>query len=188
MARSDALKGALPLLVLKVLARRGPMHGYAITTHIEGTAEGLRVEEGSLYPALHRLEEARLVTARWGVTANKRRARTYEITAAGRRQLAAEEQHWRTVALAVAHALDHILAPTGGRQHVLVVTPGQRRAIRIARSRSRGRAAVPHRVARRRARGARPVAHGRTGRGAPSVRQHARPPRGEPRRKAADVG
>ena len=109
MARSDALQGALPMLVLKILDRRGPMHGYAITTQIETfSSEVLRVEEGSLYPALHRLEESRFVRARWVVTANNRRARLYEITAAGRRQLEAEEKRWRTVTLAVAQVLERI--------------------------------------------------------------------------------
>jgi transcriptional regulator len=109
MARSDALQGALPMLVLKILDRRGPMHGYAITTQIETfSSEVLRVEEGSLYPALHRLEESRFVRARWVVTANNRRARLYEITAAGRRQLEAEEKRWRTVTLAVGQVLERI--------------------------------------------------------------------------------
>src|SRR6185503_3748497 len=101
MARADALQGALPILVLKILARRGPLHGYAITTQIERASELLRVEEGSLYPALHRLEESQLVTARWMVTTNNRRARVYEVTAAGRRQLDAEEKRWRALTLAV---------------------------------------------------------------------------------------
>lgn len=109
MARSDALQGALPLLVLKILARRGPMHGYAITTHIEGSSsEVLRVEEGSLYPALHRLEESHLVKARWVVTEKRRRARVYEITAAGRRHLETEETKWRKVTLAVGQLLQRI--------------------------------------------------------------------------------
>jgi PadR family transcriptional regulator PadR len=109
MARSDALKGALPLLVLKILARRGPLHGYSITTQIETfSSDVLRVEEGSLYPALHRLEESRLVKARWVVTANNRRARVYEITAAGRRRLAADEKQWRLVTLAVSELLERI--------------------------------------------------------------------------------
>lgn len=109
MARSDALQGALPMLVLKILDRRGPMHGYAITTQIETfSSEVLRVEEGSLYPALHRLEESRFVRARWVLTANNRRARLYEITAAGRRQLEAEEKRWRTVTLAVGQVLERI--------------------------------------------------------------------------------
>ena len=109
MARNDALQGALPMLVLKILDRRGPMHGYAITTQIESfSSDVLRVEEGSLYPALHRLEETRLVRARWVVTANNRRARVYEVTAAGRRQLEAEEKRWRTVTLAVGQLLERI--------------------------------------------------------------------------------
>ncbi len=109
MPRSDALQGALPLLVLKILARRGPMHGYAITTHIEtSSSDVLRVEEGSLYPALHRLEEARLVKAKWTVTPKNRRARVYEITAAGRRRLETEEERWRAVTLAVGQVLERI--------------------------------------------------------------------------------
>jgi PadR family transcriptional regulator PadR len=109
MPRSDALQGALPMLVLKILARRGPLHGYAITTRIESmSSDVLRVEQGSLYPALHRLEEAEWVKAKWVVTANKRRARVYEITAAGRRQLETEETQWRLVTLAVGEVLDRI--------------------------------------------------------------------------------
>jgi len=108
MARNDALQGALPILVLKVLDRRGPMHGYGITSHIETASDALRVEEGSLYPALHRLEEAKLVKAKWATTANNRRARVYEITAAGRRQLQADEQRWRAVMLALHTVLEQI--------------------------------------------------------------------------------
>jgi transcriptional regulator len=109
MARADALQGALPLLVLKILVRRGPLHGYAITTQIETvSADVLRVEEGSLYPALHRMEEAGWVKAQWVVTDNKRRARLYEVTATGRRQLETEEVRWRTVTLAVGQVLDTI--------------------------------------------------------------------------------
>lgn len=85
------------------------MHGYAITKHIETfSSEVLRVEEGSLYPALHRLEEARLVKARWLVTPKNRRARVYEVTAAGRRQLEEVEKRWRTVTLAVGEVLERI--------------------------------------------------------------------------------
>jgi PadR family transcriptional regulator, regulatory protein PadR len=108
MARNDALKGALPILVLKILDRRGPMHGYAITSHIESSSDHLRVEEGSLYPALHRLEEAKLVKAKWATTANNRRARVYEITAAGRRQLEADEERWKAVMQALHTVLDQI--------------------------------------------------------------------------------
>ena len=106
MARQDALKGSLPLLVLKLLARRGPLHGYAVATQIGSMSdEMLRVEEGSLYPALHRLEEAGGIRARWTTSETGRRARVYEITAAGRRQLESEEEHWRAVTAAVVKVL-----------------------------------------------------------------------------------
>ena len=108
MIRSDALQGSLPLLVLKVLARRGPLHGYAITLQIERVSDDvLRVEEGSLYPALHRMEELGWIKARWVTTAHKRRARVYDLTAAGRKQLEAEEARWREVTSAVEHVLKH---------------------------------------------------------------------------------
>ena len=108
MSRTDALQGALPLLVLKVLVRRGPLHGYGITTQIEAMSDVLRVEEGSLYPALHRMEEAGWVKAEWVLTDNKRRARLYEVTVVGRDQLDAQEARWRSVTLAVGHVLDSI--------------------------------------------------------------------------------
>jgi PadR family transcriptional regulator PadR len=109
MARYDALQGALPLLVLKVLVRRGPLHGYGITTHIEAISDDvLRVEEGSLYPALHRMEEAGWVKAEWTVTANNRRARLYAITDSGRTQLEAEETRWRTVTVVIGTVLERI--------------------------------------------------------------------------------
>ena len=106
MARQDSLQGALPLLVLKILARQGPLHGYGITAQIESISdEILRVEEGSLYPALHRMEERSWIKAKWLTTENKRRARVYEITSAGRKQLEEEESRWRAVSAAVAHVL-----------------------------------------------------------------------------------
>ena len=77
MARNDSLQGTLPLLVLTILERRGPLHGYGITEHIVGLSDALRVEEGSLYPALHRMEEAGWIKARWVVTDRNRRARQY---------------------------------------------------------------------------------------------------------------
>jgi PadR family transcriptional regulator, regulatory protein PadR len=105
--RQDALQGSLPLLVLKILVRRGPLHGYAITTHIERMSdEVLRVEEGSLYPALHRMEEQGWIKAKWVTTENKRRARVYEVTAAGRKQLEAEQSRWRTITAAVDQVLE----------------------------------------------------------------------------------
>jgi len=106
MARQDALQGSLPLLVLKILARQGPIHGYGITSRIETMSdEVLRVEEGSLYPALHRMEEEGWIRAKWVTTEHNRRARLYEITAAGRKQLEQEESHWRAVTAAVGQVL-----------------------------------------------------------------------------------
>jgi len=105
--RSDTLQGSLPLLVLTILDRRGPLHGYAITSHIQNLSDALRVEEGSLYPSLHRMEEAGWIKARTITTEHNRRARAYEITAAGRRQLGTEEARWRSVTDAVNHVLRH---------------------------------------------------------------------------------
>ena len=106
MARQDALQGSLPLLVLKLLARRGPLHGYGLATQIETMSdELLRVEEGSLYPALHRLEEDGLIKAKWATTETGRRARMYEITSAGRRQLESDELRWKAITSAVGKIL-----------------------------------------------------------------------------------
>jgi len=105
MARPDALQGSLPLLVLKILDRRGPLHGYGITNQIESASDLLRVEEGSLYPALHRMEEAGWIRAEWTTTENKRRARVYEITETGRRQLHEEESRWLAISAAIGHVL-----------------------------------------------------------------------------------
>ena len=105
--RSDTLQGSLPLLVLTILDRRGPLHGYAITSHNQGLSDALRVEEGSLYPSLHRMEEAGWIKARTITTEHNRRARAYEITAAGRRELGAEEARWRSITDAVNHVLKH---------------------------------------------------------------------------------
>jgi transcriptional regulator len=106
MSRQDTLQGSLPLLVLKILARRGPLHGYGITAQIEAMSEEvLRVEEGSLYPALHRMEEAGWIKARWATTTNNRRARLYEVTAKGLKQLEEEETRWRAVTGAVSRIL-----------------------------------------------------------------------------------
>src|SRR5215471_8352670 len=106
MNGSDSLQGALPLMILKILSRRGPLHGYGITSRIEEVSEEmLSVEEGSLYPALHRMEESGWVSAKWVTTENKRRARVYEITTAGRKQLKETEEHWRAVTAAVGQVL-----------------------------------------------------------------------------------
>jgi transcriptional regulator len=105
--KPDALKGALDLLVLSALSR-GPMHGYAIATHIESTSdELLRVEEGSLYPALHRLEQSGIIAAEWQVTASNRRARVYRLTRDGRKRLDTEREKWARVTKGVARVLRH---------------------------------------------------------------------------------
>src|SRR5688572_20911734 len=93
--KNDILQGTLALLVLKTLASQRRMHGYAITSHIQSVPnELLRVEEGSLYPALHRMEQDGWVRAEWGVTEKNRDARFYELTAEGRKQLAREQENW----------------------------------------------------------------------------------------------
>ena len=93
--KNDILQGTLALLVLKTIAAAGRMHGYAITSHIQRvSAELLRVEEGSLYPALHRMAQDGWLRAEWGTTEKNRQARFYTITAAGRKQLELEEESW----------------------------------------------------------------------------------------------
>lgn len=106
MPKQDALQGSLPLLVLKILDRRGPLHGYGITAQIEAISDLLRVEEGSLYPALHRLEESGWIRAEWTTTENNRRARVYKLTAAGRRHLVEEQHRWTSIASAIGLVLD----------------------------------------------------------------------------------
>jgi PadR family transcriptional regulator, regulatory protein PadR len=103
--KNDLLQGTLALLVLKTLAR-GPLHGYGITLHIQMVSNDiLRVEEGSLYPALHRMEQEGWVSAEWGISENNRRARYYSLTAKGRKQLAEEEKNWQYLTQAVASVL-----------------------------------------------------------------------------------
>jgi transcriptional regulator len=93
--KNDILQGTLALLVLKTIDAQGRMHGYAITSHIQRvSADLLRVEEGSLYPALHRMEQDGWLRAEWGTTEKKREAKFYAITALGRKQLALEEASW----------------------------------------------------------------------------------------------
>src|SRR5437764_12189752 len=104
--KNDILQGTLVLLVLKTLSLNKRMHGYAITAHIQRVAEDLlRVEEGSLYPALHRMEEAGWVRAEWGQTERNREARFYSLTALGKRQLAEEEESWARLTAGVARVL-----------------------------------------------------------------------------------
>lgn len=95
--RQDALSGSLSLLVLKTLAA-GPLHGYGIASRIHQLSEELlKVEEGSLYPALHRMEQEGLVTSDWGLTETNRRARFYRLTPQGAAQLNAESENWQRV-------------------------------------------------------------------------------------------
>jgi len=104
--KNDLLQGTLALLVLKTLAH-GPQHGYGITLHIQMVSKDiLRVEEGSLYPALHRMEQDGWVSAEWGSTENHRRARYYRLTAQGRNQLREEEKNWERLIEAVAQVLE----------------------------------------------------------------------------------
>ena len=104
-AKNDVLQGTLGLLVLKTLAR-GPMHGYGITVHIQRVSkDALRVEEGSLYPALHRMEQDGWISAEWGTSENNRRAKFYELTATGRKRLREETANWNRLVAAIASAL-----------------------------------------------------------------------------------
>lgn len=103
---NDRLQGTLDLLILKTLARGGPQHGYAIAQRIhQATGDALRIEEGSLYPALQRMAQDRWLRAQWGTTDTGRRARFCTVTALGRRQLEEEERRWATLTEAVARAL-----------------------------------------------------------------------------------
>ena len=106
MKRTDQLQGALELVVLKTL-ERGAKHGFDIALHIQTVSEGLlRVEEGSLYPALHRMERQGLIEGEWRVTPNGRRARYYALTDQGRERLAEAEASWTTVSLGIQRLLN----------------------------------------------------------------------------------
>lgn len=106
MAKTDSLQGSLDLLVLKILSRRPKLHGYAIMAAIrDWSGEVLNAEEGSLYPALHRMEEAGWIQAQWITKESGRRARIYELTTAGNAQLGAEESRWQSVTAAVNRVL-----------------------------------------------------------------------------------
>jgi PadR family transcriptional regulator, regulatory protein PadR len=102
---NDVLQGTLDLLILRTL-KSGELHGYGITGHIQRVSEdALRVEEGSLYPALHRLEQRGWIRSEWKISETKRRARFYSLTNAGKKQLAAEEEKWAALTAAVAKVL-----------------------------------------------------------------------------------
>lgn len=106
MPRTDSLQGALDLLVLKILSRRPQLHGYAIMTAVqEMSGEVLRMEEGSLYPALHRMEEAGWIRAKWVINEKGRRVRIYELSPDGKKQLETEESRWHAVTSAVNRVL-----------------------------------------------------------------------------------
>lgn len=106
MPKANSAQSALDLLVLTVLERRGALHGYGIANYIQQLSdEALRIEEGSLYPALHRMEESGWISAEWTSTENKRRARIYRITRAGQKQLASESRKWTDFSSAVARVL-----------------------------------------------------------------------------------
>lgn len=106
MPKPDSLQGSLDLLVLKILSRRPRLHGYAIMSAIQDmSGEVLKAEEGSLYPALHRMEESGWIRAEWIVKDTGRRARIYELTVAGKKQLATEEERWQAVTSAVNRVL-----------------------------------------------------------------------------------
>jgi PadR family transcriptional regulator PadR len=106
MPKTDSLQGSLDLLVLKILSRRPGLHGYAIMSTIKDwSGDVLRAEEGSLYPALHRIEEAGWIRAKWVTKDTGRRARIYDVTAEGKKQLDAEESRWQAVTSAVNRVL-----------------------------------------------------------------------------------
>jgi PadR family transcriptional regulator PadR len=103
--RGDLLQGTLDMMILKALTR-GAMHGYAVMEFIQQTSDDvLRVEEGALYPALHRLELRGLIQAEWGVSENNRRAKYYRLAAAGRKHLAAEASNWDRLSAAIARVM-----------------------------------------------------------------------------------
>jgi transcriptional regulator len=104
--RSDLLQGTLDLLILRTLAS-GPMHGWGISQRIQAASDSvLVVNQGSLYPALYRLEEEGWIAYEWGASENNRRAKFYKLTRAGERQLAREQQHWQRLAAAVHRVLE----------------------------------------------------------------------------------
>ena len=106
MAKPNSAQTALDLLVLTVLQRRGPLHGYGIATAIKSLSDdALRIEEGSLYPALHRMEELGWISAEWKMSDTGRRARFYRVTATGKKQLGIESERWSSFSAGVARVL-----------------------------------------------------------------------------------
>jgi PadR family transcriptional regulator PadR len=108
MERIELPQGTLDLLILRTLAI-GPQHGWAISERVQQvSSDVLRIQQGSLYPALHRLERRGWIKARWGTSDNNRRAKFYELTRTGRKQLEVEEESWRKLAAAVAQVLENV--------------------------------------------------------------------------------
>jgi transcriptional regulator len=106
MSKNDLLQGALELLVLKTLAQMGSVHGYGIAQRIQRVSDDLlRVEEGSLYPALHRLEQLGWISSEWRTSETKRRAKYYKLTPAGRKQLAKAQENWERVVQGVSSVI-----------------------------------------------------------------------------------
>ncbi len=107
LPKTDLLQGTLDLLILKVLAP-GPMHGYAVSQRIQQVSrDTLQVQQGSLYPALHRLERRKWLSAEWATSENNRRVKYYRLTAAGGRQLEAELSNWERISSAVTLILNN---------------------------------------------------------------------------------
>lgn len=107
-SKNDKLQGTLTLLVLRTLASRGALHGYGLCEHIHSvSSELLQVEEGSLYPALHRMEQDNWISSEWIVTAKGRKAKVYSLTPEGRQQLALEEAAWERLTSGVARVLQY---------------------------------------------------------------------------------
>src|SRR5437870_9746064 len=104
--KSDVLQGTLDLMVLQTLEAMGPLHGYGIARRIEQTSDDvLQLNQGTIYASLLRLQQRRWITAAWGTSENNRRAKFYTITRAGRRQLAAETDHWERIAGVIGRLL-----------------------------------------------------------------------------------
>jgi PadR family transcriptional regulator PadR len=107
-SRNDKLQGTLTLLVLRTLDGRGPLHGYGLCDHIRAISEELlQVEEGSLYPALHRMEQDGWVSAEWVITEKQRKAKVYSITARGKKQLVEEHESWARLTRGVTRVLQY---------------------------------------------------------------------------------
>ena len=107
-SRNDKLQGTLTLLILQTLEARGPLHGYGLCSHVQAASvDLLRIEEGSLYPALHRMEQDGWLASKWHVTDKGRKAKIYSITARGRAQLAAEKESWNRLTRGVTRVLQY---------------------------------------------------------------------------------